>query len=215
LSLYGHCGKNCSDKGLDKAIQCDLCAACTHASCEGVSSDNYKLLTNLTSSSENVIYYCNLNQCLSRVKQIVFQHFSNRTEESSNKAKEFLPPALLSEQQTLRDSVSTLSDKIKSLCVNNEQLQSQLNTTISSLSEQAHTASHASFDILSAIDNYMDRERRKSNLIVYGLPEASTLTGLERQSCDLSSNQELVRSSAWRQLNASVWGDVATNQDPC
>ena len=110
VDLCGHCGKNCSDKGLNEAIQCDLCAEWVHASCEGVSSDNYKLLTNLTSFSENVIYYCNLNQCLSRVKQIVFQHF-NRTEESSNKTKEIsVPPALLSEQQTLRDSVSTLSD---------------------------------------------------------------------------------------------------------
>ena len=72
MSLYGHCGKNCSDKGLDKAIQCDLCAAWVHASCEGVSSDDYKLMKNLTSSSKNVIYYCSLNQCLSRVKQIVF-----------------------------------------------------------------------------------------------------------------------------------------------
>ena len=64
VDLCGHCGKNCSDKGLDEAIQCDLCAAWVHASCEGVSSDDYKLLTNLTSSSENVIYYCSLNQCL-------------------------------------------------------------------------------------------------------------------------------------------------------
>ena len=38
----------------------------------------------------------------------------------------------------------------------------------------------------------MDQERRKSNLIVYGLPEASASTGLERQSCDLNSIQELV-----------------------
>jgi len=68
VDLCGHCGKNCSDKGLNEAIQCDLCAEWVHASCEGVSSDDYKLLTNLTSSSENVIYYCNLNQCLSRVK---------------------------------------------------------------------------------------------------------------------------------------------------
>ena len=38
--------KNCSDKGLNKAIQCDFCAAAwVHASCEGVSSDDYKLLT--------------------------------------------------------------------------------------------------------------------------------------------------------------------------
>ena len=72
VDLCGHCGKNCRDKVLNKAIQCDLYAAWVHASCEGVSSDDYKLMKNLTSSSKNVIYYCSLNQCLSRVKQIVF-----------------------------------------------------------------------------------------------------------------------------------------------
>jgi len=115
---------------------------------------------------------------------------------------------LLSEQQTLLDSVSTLSSKIKSLCVNNEQLQNQLITTISSLSEQAiawlwqykfvatwsqhqigwrSSGSLSTLDTrviplglgVSAIDEYMDRERRKSNLIVYGFPEASASTGLE------------------------------------
>ena len=53
VDLCGHCGKTCSDKGLNEAIQCDLCAAWVYASCEGVSSDDYKLLTNLTSSTEN------------------------------------------------------------------------------------------------------------------------------------------------------------------
>ena len=67
VDLCGHCGKNCRDKVLNKAIQCDLYAAWVHASCEGVSSDDYKLFTNLN-SSESVIYYCNLNQCLSQVK---------------------------------------------------------------------------------------------------------------------------------------------------
>ena len=52
VDLCGHCGKNFSDKGLNEAIQCDLCAEWVHASCEGVSSDDYKLSTNLTSSEK-------------------------------------------------------------------------------------------------------------------------------------------------------------------
>ena len=35
---------------------------------------------------------------------------------------------------------------------------SQLNSTVSSLSNQACTASHASADILSAIDEHMDQQ---------------------------------------------------------
>ena len=191
VDVCGHCGKNCSGKGhLNEAIQCDLCAMWVHASCEGVSSDDYKLLTNLTSATDNVIYYCNLNQCLSWVKQIVFQHFNNKPSNNT----ESLQPSLLSEHQSLHDSVSALSEKINHLCTNNDQLQNQLTPTVSSLSEQAHTASHASPNTFNAIDEYMDRERRKLNLIIYGLPETSTPTGSACHSADLNSIQELVRS---------------------
>jgi len=192
VDTCGHCGRICSGEGqLNEAIQCDLCASWVHASCEDVSSDDYKLLTNLTATTDNLIYYCNLNQCLSRVKQIVFQHLSkppNRSEEFSNRTEDFSQPVLLSEHQTLCDSVSALSDKINHLCAKNDQLQTQINCTISSLSDQAQMASP------NAIDEYMDRERRKSNLIVYGLPEASAPTGPERRSADINRIQELVHS---------------------
>ena len=46
----------------------------------------------------------------------------------------------------------------------------------------------------NAVDEYMDRERRKQNLIVYGLPETSAPTGIERQTADLKSIQGLVHS---------------------
>jgi len=191
VDVCGHCGETCtSGKGhLSEAIQCDLCASWVHASWEGIGLDDYKLLTSLTSATDNVIYYCNLNQCLSRTKQIIFQHFNQ-----SSKNTESSQPSLASEQQNLRDSVSALSNKINQLCTNNEQLQNQLNSTVSSLSEQAHKASDVSPSSLKVIDEYMDRERCKSNLIIYGLPEASAPTGAARQSADLNSLHELVRS---------------------
>ena len=104
VDVCDHCGKNCGHKGhLNEAIQCDLCATWVHASCEGVSSDDYKLLANLMSATDNVIHYCNLNQCLSRVKQIVFQHFTK-----SSNSSESLQSSLPSEHQSLCDSVSAL-----------------------------------------------------------------------------------------------------------
>jgi len=188
VDVCGHCAKKCGGEGpLNEAIQCDLCSTWVHASCEGISSDDYKLLTNLTSATDNVIYYCSLNQCLTRVKQIVFMHFTKPSDSTEN-----VQPSLLSEHQSLQNSVSTLSEKINSLCTNNNQLQNQLNSTISSLGEQAHTVSHASS--FNAVDEYMDRERRKLNLIVYGIPEASAPTGSERQTADLKSIQGLVHS---------------------
>jgi len=90
--------------------------------------------------------------------------------------------------------VSALSNKINKLCTNNEQLKNQLNSAVSSLSEQAYKVSDASPSSFNAIDKYMDRERRKSNLIIYGLSETSTPTGSARQSADLNSIHKLVRS---------------------
>ena len=183
VDVCGHCGETCSGKShLSEAIQYDLCASWVHASCEGIGLDDYKLLTSLTSATDNVIYYCSLNQCLLRTKQIIFQHFNQ-----SSKNTESSQPSLASEQKNLRDLVSALSNKINQLCTNNEQLQNQLNSTVSSLSEQAHKVSNVSPSSLNAIDEYMDRDRHKSNLIIYGLPETSAPTGAARQSADLNS----------------------------
>ena len=55
-----------------------------HASCEGISPDDYKSLTSLTSTTDNVTYYCSLNQCLTRVKQIVFEHFTKPSKSTEN-----------------------------------------------------------------------------------------------------------------------------------
>ena len=73
-------------------------------------------INNPTFSTENVIYYCNFNQY---VKQIVFQHFFNRTEVSSNKMKELLPPVLFSEQQTLHDRPFPIRSRVFVLFVSN------------------------------------------------------------------------------------------------
>ena len=46
VDVCGHCKKKCGGEGpLNEAIQCDLCATWVHASCEGISPDDYKSLT--------------------------------------------------------------------------------------------------------------------------------------------------------------------------
>ena len=43
VNVCGHCNKKCTLRS--EAIQCDLCQSWVHASCEGISKENYKLLT--------------------------------------------------------------------------------------------------------------------------------------------------------------------------
>ena len=54
--MCNHCNKECTSN--DEAIQCDLCSAWVHASCEDLSHEQYALLCQLASSA-NVVYYCN------------------------------------------------------------------------------------------------------------------------------------------------------------
>ena len=67
--LCGYCNKECPADG--EAIQCDLCCAWVHAECEGVSSEQYEKLSGIASTLCNVAYYCQLNCCHTRVKQMI------------------------------------------------------------------------------------------------------------------------------------------------
>jgi len=44
VDICGHCNKKYMIRS--EAIQCDLCQSWVHASCEDISKENYKLLTN-------------------------------------------------------------------------------------------------------------------------------------------------------------------------
>ena len=53
------------------ALQCDLCQNWVYSECEGISSELYKQLNNVFSGIINVSYYCELNCCNNRVKQLL------------------------------------------------------------------------------------------------------------------------------------------------
>ena len=78
----------------------------------------------------------------------------------------------------MNDHVLALAKKIDALCSKNTNLQEQVNGTYESLGSveqsrvslpsQLSTSSH----MVNAMNNYFDRERRKQNLVIYGLPES-------------------------------------------
>ena len=106
-----------------------------------------------------------------------------------------LPQSL--DHQSFCTSISTLSNKINGLCANNDQLQNQLTFTVSSLStvnNQTQGISHGSHSPDKIVDDYLNHERRKLNLVIYGLPEPSVTSAPERQLADLNSFKELVDS---------------------
>ena len=58
-----HCGKKCT--AVCDAIQCDLRGSWVHAICKGIDKEHYKLLTQVTNLVPNVMYYCQVNNCIS------------------------------------------------------------------------------------------------------------------------------------------------------
>ena len=62
------CGKKCLSK--DESIKCDLCGTWAYSNCENISHDQYKAITSL-SSLNNLVYYCQVHDCVNCVKNII------------------------------------------------------------------------------------------------------------------------------------------------
>ena len=64
------CNKKCTEEGkASKAIQCEVCYSWVHASCDGLSNEEYDLFNQLSASVSNIAY-CNMNHCYTRLNQL-------------------------------------------------------------------------------------------------------------------------------------------------
>ena len=188
--MCNHCNKKCTVN--DEAIQCDLCSTWVHASCENLSHEQYNSLSQLASSA-NVVYYCNLNSCSSRVKSIMAEWMQT----SSNVAKSLKESHtnLLSELENLHKSLRELSGKLDTLHTSETELQDRIKNTTTALSAvNLPATTQTSPSATAIVDEYLDRKRRKSNLIIYGLPEPTGSTPTERRSYDDANFSSIVNT---------------------
>ena len=231
-----HCSVACTAES--RAVQCDLCGIWVHAECEGIPSECYENFNTVFSKVHNISYYCEVNCCNSRIKQLIHSYYNDLEERSnlpslrslqaeqgnlhhlvseiSTKLDNISSHTIVtvpneesvestgsteiswhSDHQNLCKSISSLSEKISGLCANNDQLQNQISNTVSSLNignEQAPASSQSPLNPAEFVDEYLNRERRKLNLVIYGLPEASAASSSERQQADSDRFTELVDS---------------------
>ena len=172
VNVCGHCNKNCTLGS--EAIQCDLCQSWVHASCEALDTEDYKMLTQLTVSVENVVCFCKLNNCLTVNKKLLNDHLNALSSDTAD-----LPSlrSLQAEQLNLHKIISEVSAKIDNLCNSNDNLKQQITATsdtITSASLQPHPVPRPPASSAQDIaDELADRERRKCNLILYNLSESS------------------------------------------
>jgi len=195
VDICVHCKKKCTQTC--EALQCDLCSSWVHASCEGFTKKQYASISQFTNSFDNLMFYCRLNNCVSRSKQLIFTRVETSLTFPTQSSEETLQ-SLVEEQDSLRQALSQLSQQVKELCCSNQTLEKEIKTTSASINQPPSLANPAPAPILNpseVVNEYLDRERRKNNLILYNLPEPMNVqTATERSQSDLDCLSELFHS---------------------
>ena len=140
VNICCYCNKKCMKRS--EAVQCDLCYSWLHASCEGLSKEQYKLLTQLTSTVDNVMYYCKLNKCETRSKQLMFNSIHKALFPFDNSETDETEPLML-EQNAIRKEISDLSAKVNALCSMYENLEKEIKSTASSIAQSSVPTTHS------------------------------------------------------------------------
>ena len=156
-----------------KAVQCDLCGAWIHVKCEWVSDEVYSKLNAVLGDFSNLAYYCESNNCISKIKQLLYACFIDKKLEATQ-------TQFSEDEECLSKHISDLSEKIADLSAK----QQSLKETVQSISSQiAEPPTCMDTDVtqnlqtvpprsaLDICDEMTDRERRKYNLVVYNFSE--------------------------------------------
>jgi len=130
------------------------------------------IVNEIFSNVANVSYYCELNSCHSRIKQLVSDwKLSHSTEISLT---EDTSKSLSEKYNPLEQSVSELSAKIDNLPTKNSDLQMEIDSASKSFTTNTQLIASSSVSIsttLTILDELADRDRRSRNLILYNLDE--------------------------------------------
>jgi len=163
--LLGGCCLQCEEElGSDcKAVQCDLCAAWIHAECEGLLDEVYGNVMAL-GGLNNAMYYCDTNNCISRIKQLLFtrsykpdhSHLIVQQEDLSKHLDDL--SLKIAKQQTLQQSIHSISS---------------ITDSINQMDTNSHLPSTPSGSALDIVDEMADRDRRKHNIVVYNFTEGN------------------------------------------
>jgi len=121
---------------------------------------------------DETMFYCRLNNCVTRSKQFIFASI-----EASQEASDDTLQSLIKEQDEIRQALTKLSEKVNELCCMNQTLERELKSNSTSLNPAPHStvAANSPSSNPSEIVEYFDRERRKSNLIIYNFQEPNNV----------------------------------------
>ena len=172
--LPGGCCLKCKEElGSDsKAVQCDLCAAWIHTKCKGLSDEVYDNIIVLGGLS-NVTYYCDTNNCISRIKQLLFTFLDQDKLDKPDNSH------LVVQQEDLSKNLDDLSLKIADLSAKQQTLHhsiqniSSTTDAINQMETSSDLPSTSPGSALDIVDEMADRDCRKHNIVVYNFTEGN------------------------------------------
>ena len=125
----------------------------------------------------NVAYYCQLNSCHTHVKQLIASFISQPVNKDTIRG---MDKSLSDLTVQVGKCIEDLGSKIENLLLNQTGLQMEVDSIQSqptsagvAMRPSSTSASAASSAAHSIIDELADRDRRKKNIIIYNLPEAT------------------------------------------
>ena len=143
----------------------------------------------MTNLVPNVTYYCQVNNCVTRYKQPIFNNklftadTNNNNNNTSQVQSETCGQELEHRLQAVESKLSEVVDSLHSkLTEHHQAITSALAEQLTSESESEAainvkgtqiTAHPVTSDPAEAINEYMDRQRRRCNLIIRNVPESS------------------------------------------
>lgn len=134
-----------------------------HANCDGVTQAQYKAIK-ILSSIDSSVYFCNVNKCVTRFRNITNEWIQHQAYGSSQSE----PPTstltqdlelLATVHKMLEKTVSDLSSQIDNLQSQESKLTDQIKTTSDVLGRHNINPAQYSYD-------------RKSNIVLYGIDES-------------------------------------------
>jgi len=125
-----------------------ICAV--RGQCENVSDEVYENLNAVLGNLNNFVYYCDANNCISRIKQLFFDFFNHNHKDKSrldetkviSAVKETVPACFSDLHNELKSKICDITTQIKDITANNHQLQEQMKTITTSLNH-LHKQSYA------------------------------------------------------------------------
>ena len=105
--------------------------------CEGITHEKYKAIKSL--ALENLVYYCQINNCLSRIKNITneyIKHQAQITTELETMVSNLSQQSLTTEYDNLQKAVANLSTRIDNLTARESELSNQIKDTSKALEKR-------------------------------------------------------------------------------